>query len=190
MAEYQARWGPKGFLVSPTKIVPFKDFATSMILKADSGNDTSGTPPINTRGRELQTMTFSTTYLRAVGVDPRAQLDEWEAEIGNSYPLFIGGKRFGPPKMKLTQVAVSELNLTNSGEFISVTLALTLTEDVGEKTSNITAAAAATNSSASRAAETYAATVAEKKAALAATASKEDRKAKKPVLNGERRLMA
>ena len=201
MAVYQVKWGPKGFLVSPSKIVPFKDFTTSMTLKADSENDTSGTAPINTRGRELQPMTFSTTYLRAAGVDPRAQIEEWEGELGNSYPLYIGGKRFGPPKMRLTQVAVSDVVLSNKGEFLQATLAFTFAEDVGEKTAKVTASsaavsaaapaaapAAATNSaSASRAADVYAQTVANKKAALSATASKEDRNAKKLALK-ERRL--
>lgn len=193
MAVYQAKWGPKGFLVSPAKIVPFKDFTTSMTLKADSENDTSGTAPINTRGRELQPMTFSTTYLRAAGVDPRAQIEEWEGELGNSYPLYIGGKRFGPPKMKLTQVSVSDVVLSNNGEFLQASLSFTFAEDVGEKTSNVTAsagtapAAASTSASASRAASVYEETVANKKAALSATASKDDRKAKKLALK-ERRL--
>ena len=179
---YMAKWGPKGFLVSPKKIVPFKDFTTSMTLKTDSANDTSGTAPVNTRGRELQPMTFSTSYVRAAGVDPRAQIGEWEAEVGNSYPLYIGGKRFGPPKMKLTQVSVSDVQLSNDGEFLMASLAFTFVEDVGEKTSNVTA-------SASRAAGVYEETVAKKKAALNATASKEDRHAKKQTLN-ERRQSA
>lgn len=190
---YMAKWGPKGFLISPAKIVPFKDFTTSMTLKADSENDTSGTAPINTRGRELQPMTFSTTYLRAAGVDPRVQIEEWEGELGNSYPLYIGGKRFGPPKMKLTQVSVSDVVLSNNGEFLQASLSFTFAEDVGEKTSNVTAsagtapAAGTTSASASRAASVYEETVANKKAALSATASKDDRKAKKLALK-ERRL--
>lgn len=190
---YMAKWGPKGFLISPAKIVPFKDFTTSMTLKADSENDTSGTAPINTRGRELQPMTFSTTYLRAAGVDPRAQIEEWEGELGNSYPLYIGGKRFGPPKMKLTQVSVSDVVLSNNGEFLQASLSFTFAEDVGEKSSNVTAsagttpAARTTSANASRAASVYEETVANKKAALSATASKDDRKAKKLALK-ERRL--
>ena len=62
-----ARWGPKGFLTSPTKIVPFNGFSTSLTLKADSENDTSGTNPTNTRGRELRPISFETTYFAAAG---------------------------------------------------------------------------------------------------------------------------
>lgn len=38
---YKARWGPMGFLVSPTKVVPFDKFTTAVSLKANTGNDTS-----------------------------------------------------------------------------------------------------------------------------------------------------
>ena len=82
-----ARWGPKGFLTSPTKIVPFNGFTTSLTLKSDSENDTSGTAPTNTRGRELRPVSFETIYLAAAGVDPRAQVEEWESLLGQSYPL-------------------------------------------------------------------------------------------------------
>lgn len=127
--EYIARWGNKGFCVTPDKIVPFTGFMTEIILKKDDATDTSGTPPTNTRGRELQSMSFSTTYLRSAGVDPRAQLEEWEGELGKSYPLYIGGKKFGPEKMMLTNVSVADLILSPRGDFLSVTLNITLQED-------------------------------------------------------------
>ena len=38
--EYTAKWGPKGFLVSPSKIVPLMNLSTSFSVKADSGDDT------------------------------------------------------------------------------------------------------------------------------------------------------
>ena len=52
--EYTALWGPKGFIVSPSKIVPLMNLSTSFSVKTDSGNDTSGTATTNTKGRELQ----------------------------------------------------------------------------------------------------------------------------------------
>ena len=164
MAKYTAMWGPKGFIVSPSKIVPFKDFKTTYALKSDSENDTSGTPPTNTRGRELQPITFSTTYVRAAGVDPRGQLDEWYALIGKSYPLYIGGKRFGPAKLTLKQVDVSDCLFTNGGDFLQVSIAITLEEYSEGKTSQLSSSASAKLS---------------KSAAMSATASKADKAAKK-----------
>ena len=91
-----ARWGPKSFVISPQKIVPFIELSTSVALKTDSENDTSGTSPANTKGLELQQIAFSTTYFRGVGVDPRAQWEEWKALVGSTNPLYIGGELFGP----------------------------------------------------------------------------------------------
>ena len=177
--KYQAKWGKKGFLVSPTKIVPLESFKTGESMKSDSKNDTSGKNPTNTRGKETQKITFSTTYLRAAGVDPLAQYNEWCGEIGKSYPLYVGGKRFGPAKMELTAVNVTDNLLSPSGEFIQLKLSLTLTEDT---TSKSTTSNRKTTSSSAKAAATYKATVAEKKEAMNATASKEDKADKKTVI--------
>lgn len=163
---YMARWGPKGFLVSPEKVVPFDGFSTDMKLKSDSENDTSGTQPTNTRGRELRTISFETQYYAALGADPRAQIDEWESLIGQSYPLFIGAKRFGPPKMTLTQVSTSELKLSLAGEMLSCKIAISLEEYSEGKTSQLVSA-------------TEADTTDQKAQAMNATASKEDRAEKK-----------
>lgn len=176
---YKARWGPKGFVVSPLQVIPFDGFSTSIALKTDNGNDTSGTGATNTRGREPQTMTFTTKYLRSMGVNPRKQYEDWDAELGNSYPLYIGNKRFGPEKMKLTNVDVSELLLSERGDFISLTLNITLQEDTETTTTTTTTTTASSNAAAEKAAGTYAATVArkeaEKNAALNATASSSDK---------------
>ena len=165
---YMARWGPKGFLVSPSKVVPFDGFSTDMKLKADSENDTSGTEPTNTRGRELRTISFETRYYAALGVDPRAQIEEWESLIGQSYPLTIGSKRFGPPKMTLKQVSTSEVQLTSTGEMISCKIAISMEEYSEGKTSPLiqTASAASSGGSAAQ--------------AMNATASKSDKAAKNP----------
>ena len=183
---YTARWGKKGFILSPTKVVPFDDFKTGVALKSDSENDTSGTNPTNTRGLEAQTITFSATYLRAAGVDPLAQYNEWCGEIGKSYPLYIGGKRFGPAKMMLSKVDIAEEMHTPAGEFIKMTLNLTLTEPGKSNKKKSTSKSKKSSSgktidkaSAKKASSTYAATVAEKKNALNTGASKSDKQQKK-----------
>ena len=175
---YLAQWGPKGFIVSPNKIVPLKDFSTSVSLKADSENDTSGTDPTNTRGLEPQPINLSTTYLRSAGVDPRTQIDEWFTLVGVAHPLLIAGKRFGPPKVQLTQVSVSGLEFTNSGDILKADVSISLTEYADKKTSVQSKAKAATKSS--KLASAYEAAVAAKSQAMSATASGGDKAAKKP----------
>lgn len=162
---YQARWGPKGFIISQDKIVPLLDLSTSLELKKDNGNDTSGTEPTNTRGRELRPMSFSVPYYAAVGVDPRDQIRQWEAELGNAYPFLVEGKVFGAEKMMLTKVSTSDIKLSNSGKFLSATVSITLEEYSGGVTSKLVDKTSIPVS---------------KSAALGATASATDRAALKP----------
>ena len=165
---YMATWGPKGFVISTSKIVVMEGLTTSLSLKQDSENDTSGTQTTNTRGRELRPITFSVTYLAAAGVDPRGQIDEWEAQLGNAYPLYIGGQRFGAEKMKLTKVDTSDILLSNTGKFLRAKVSITLEEYSGGKTSALVTSSAAAKKA-----------VEDKVAALNATASASDKSAKK-----------
>lgn len=161
--EYTALWGTKGFIVSPTKIVPLLDLTTSFAVKADSGNDTGGKSSTNTRGRELQTVSLSTLYVRGAGVDPRAQIAEWDALVGKAYPLYIEGQRFGPNKLMLKSVDVSKILLSNKGKFLQCSVDLKFEE----------------YASSTPTAPTYNSSAAQKGAALTATASPMDRSAKK-----------
>lgn len=156
---YTAKWGSKGFIVSTNKIVPLMDLTSTVSVKAETQTDTSGTAKTNNKGRELQQISLSTIYLRAAGVDPRAQIEEWESLVGKANPLLIGDKRFGPEKMMLTSVSTSEVLLNNEGKFLKATVALSFeeySEETGTKTS-------ASTSAATKAAATYNATVAAKK---------------------------
>lgn len=126
--EYTARWGQKGWLISPQKVVALEQLKVSFALKATTNEDTSGTPPTNTKGRELQEITLEATYLRGAGTLPREQITEWESLIGDINPLYIGGKQFGADNFQLTKVDVSDIQITPKGEFIAVTIAITLKE--------------------------------------------------------------
>lgn len=182
---YKARWGSMGFVVSPTKIVPFDELTTTIALKMDSGDGSSA----NNRGRELQSIQFATRYLSAAGVDPRKKFEEWANLVGTSNPLYIGEKRFGPAKMTLESVAISESILSIDGDFLSITLSITLKEystssKTSSKTSNKTSSKTSSKTSMIglagkvQSSATYALTVAKKKA-MYATASKDDRSDKK-----------
>ena len=160
---YGARWGPKRFHTSPSQIIPFNDFSTSVELKSDSKNDTSGKSPQNTRGLLLRPFSFSVPYYRASGTDPRAQLTEWESLVGQSYPLYIGGKRFGPNSMILKKVDASDFAISPNGDITGVVLKISMEEDANGKTTNVIDSSYTTSSSE------------EKKKAMNATASAEDR---------------
>ena len=171
-----AKWGSMEFMISPTKIMALENFSTSVELKADSENDTSGTSPTNTRGFVARPVSFSVTYTRAAGVDPRSQLEQWEGQVGKSNPLYIGGSRFGPASLMLNKADSSNYVFSPKGDILSVTINLSFVENTGGSKSS-TAKKKSTASS-SKAGSVYADTVAKQKA-MNATASTNDRNTKK-----------
>lgn len=181
----KANWGPKSFFTSPSRIVPFSDFSTSVKLKADSENDTSGTEPTNTRGRELQPVSFSTVYFRAAGNDPMAEFNSWVSLVGMYYPLYVGGRRVGPAeRFTLQSVEASDMQQAENGTVLSLAVSLSFIEYSEGKSSKLASTSAGTSSmaetsSAAQARQTYEATVAAKTEAKNATASAADRNAKK-----------
>ena len=184
MAKYMAQWGSKGFLVSPGKIVPLSTISTAYVLKSESNNDTSGTPPTNTRGLELEEIKLETTYLTAAGVDPRGQVEEWKSLIGDTNPLYIQGKRFGPKLLQLKQVSVQNVLLDNAGRFLSVDLSISLQE----YTPPSTKVSSKPFASASKSVGSSGGSSTSKSAARSAKPSTDDKAAKKAPLTG--RLMS
>lgn len=171
--EYTALWGPKGFVISPYKIVPLMNLATSFAVKAENSNDAGGTAATNAKGRDLQTISFTTRYVRGAGVDPRGQIAEWEAQIGKVWPLYIAGQRFGPPKLMLKSVDVSDILLSNTGVFLQCDVSLKFEEySTAKATSTTVASGPAANS---KAAQVYNSLENQKSAALNATASPNDK---------------
>lgn len=167
MATYLAKWGNKGFLISPSKIVPLLDLTTGFSRKEDTTNDTSGQPTTNTRGLELQTIQLETRYVAAAGVDPRLQIEDWRKQFGQRWPLIINGQQFGPDLLELDSVDIFNVKMDNRGRFISVDMSITLVEYV-PPTTTVSGKKAATGAAAST-----------KSGAMAATASSADKSAKK-----------
>lgn len=157
---YTARWGPKGFIVSTSKVVPLEDFTTSFALKSDTNADTSGTPPTNTQGMELQPLNMKTRYMRALGTDPIGQIKEWKDLIGKTHTFFLGEKPFGSSKFTLKNVDIPETMFTPDGTMIACTVSLSFEEY-------------------STATDTNAAATASTKNAMNAKASASDKAAKK-----------
>lgn len=131
---YQAKWGNKGFLVEPSKVVPLMGLSTGFTKKESDGEDTSGQPTTNTRGIELQEITLETTYLAGLGVDPRGQIEDWKKQFGLRYPLYINGRLFGPKLLELQSVDFSNIVLDNAGNFIQVDASIHLKEYIPQTT--------------------------------------------------------
>lgn len=171
-----AQWGPKKFLLSPTKIMVLETFSTAVELKSDSENDTSGTSPTNTRGLLPRPVTFAVTYARAAGADPRTEVEEWENLVGASNPLYIGSKQFGKNSLILKKVESSEFVFSPKGDILSVFVNISMEAASSEKNSAASGSGASTSS---RTASVYDETV-EKRRAMGATATASDRSDRKP----------
>lgn len=171
--QYTAKWGPKGFLISANRIVPLMDLKSTVSVKSETQNDSSGASKTNVKGRELQPISLSTMYLRAAGVDPRAQIEEWEALVGQSNPLIIENKRFGPAKLMLKSVTSSDILLDNNGAFLQAKVSLSFEEysESVAKPVSTTSSVSTSSSSAAKAASTYASTVEKKKEEKAGSTS-------------------
>lgn len=175
-------WGPKKFEVNTKSLTPISDLTTAYKLKSDANSDTSGTKPTNTRGRELESVTFNVKYLVAAGINVRVEFGSWRELIGQSYPLIIGGVRFGPEKFELQSASISDTALDTNGNFLAATVALSFKEFTpANKAATATAtgksgggssAKGITNSGATNATEQL---IQEKRKALRVTAPADDK---------------
>lgn len=182
-----ATWGKKKFEITNDKIYPLTDFETSFTLKTDANSDTSGTAPVNTRGRELEPITFKTRCLAAAGVLVRNEIGSWRGLVGQSNPLIIGGASFGAGNFQLQKVGVSEVDLDSNGTFIAATLSFTFQEFIE---SNVAATAKPTTATSTKGATTATAQKsmaaqleAQKKESLSVKASATEKANKSPYGN-------
>ena len=121
-----------------------------------------------------------------MGVEPLAQIEEWKNLVGASYPLYIKNKRFGPAKVTLKTVNVSDVITDNSGTILSCAMAFSFEE----YTKPVPTSSSSSGSSGSddstgpdpngKAAQVFNAVSAERQMAMSATASAEDKAAKDP----------
>ncbi len=123
-----AQWGPQKFSCSPSRLAPFRDFKATMAVKSDTQTDADGTNKTATKGLEPETVSLAVDYLLSAGVNPWKEVDGWRNELGNSYALYIGGKKYGNERFTLKSVEVSNLLSNNSGRVLGVTVTVALTE--------------------------------------------------------------
>lgn len=126
--DYFAKWGPKGFLYSREKTVPFWGLKTGYAMKDGNNLDTSETAPTNTTGRAAQVISFNTRYMAHLGVDPKAQMHEWYDLAEDVWPFYVGGQQFGPPLLQLQDVQWTNHVIDSTGRLLSVDAAITLRE--------------------------------------------------------------
>lgn len=128
IATFKTKKGTKTWQVSSSGIMDLDGFSTSFELNAESNDAVEGSPRSNKRGKKQKVLSFSSRLIAALGIDVREEFESWEDWIGLAGTLKIGGKKFGPNWM-LTSVKPSDVNIDNSGRFISMKLTYSFEED-------------------------------------------------------------
>ncbi len=110
------KWGKKKWKLSKKKIMSLEQLSYSMSYNTED------------KKKEPRTISVPYTVYREFGVNVKKEVSDWNKFLGKSYGLYIGKKRFGPKKMKLTGVDVSDINITPKGVVQSASISLSLEE--------------------------------------------------------------
>lgn len=111
-----AKWGKKRWKITAKKINPINEMSYSMNYNTDEGK------------KEKRTLTIPYDVYREFGVNIQVEINDWYRYLGCSAPLYLGKKRFGPRKLKLTGVSVSEIRVTDTGTVRSASIELDFAE--------------------------------------------------------------
>lgn len=122
-------WNGMRWEVSSREIAYLESLTTAYSIDTDTNADKEGQKPTENVGVSLMEVSFSTTYRIETGTpDIRSVLEQWKTMIGKAAPLIIGNAIFGPDKMQLQSVSVSNVELSPKGIIRAATCAFKLKE--------------------------------------------------------------
>lgn len=131
-----ASWHGKKFEITSTKILALNSLSASLELDTETNDDKAGSPPTNTKNLKLQEFDFDFNVTSAAGVDPRDEFESWKKLVGDIDVFILGTKQFGPKKMQLQKVEMSDGKLDALGNIITATISIKLVEYAPEKSKN------------------------------------------------------
>lgn len=110
------KWGGKKWTLSKKTIMSLEKLSMSMGYNTEDNK------------REPITISIPYTVYKEYGVDVNMEVSAWAFYLGSENGLYIGTERFGPMRMKLVGVDVSDINVTPGGIIQSATLSISLEE--------------------------------------------------------------
>lgn len=124
-----AYWNGMRWEVSNSQIAYLEALTTAYSIDTDTNADKEGQKPTESVGLNLIEVSFNTTYRVESGTsDIKGILEKWKSMIGIAAPLIIGNSIFGPDKMQLQSVNVSNVELSPKGVIRAATCAFKLKE--------------------------------------------------------------
>lgn len=134
MAAVMARWGPKQWAVSSTKVLALEGLGFSYTQVADNNSSTEEEKTTNERGTELMPLTFTTLLHSGAGVDVRKEIGSWESLITHVHYFFLGEAQLGH-LFQLRKVSVSDVKIDSKGRMLLATLSFEFKEYEADTTS-------------------------------------------------------
>ena len=130
-----AKWGGKTWEVSSRKIAALNGISAGVELDTENSDDKAGSPATKTKALKLQSLSFDFDVAMVAGTDVRGEYESWTELVGNYAPFYLAGRRFGPPKLQLTAVKLSDTTIDDFGRILKGKISITLTEYAEEASS-------------------------------------------------------
>lgn len=128
-----AYWNGMTWECSPSEISRMDSLSTSFSMQTETNADKEGASPTETVGLNEIEISLSTTYRIETGTSNIERIiSEWKSKVGTAAPLIIGSEIFGPDKVQLQSVSVSDVQMRKNGLFTAVTLGFKFKEYIEE----------------------------------------------------------
>lgn len=174
-------WGPKQFVVAQSKIIPVEGLKISQAIKVETQNAADGDSVSNIKGKDAMEVAMKVAYYAPAGANPISEMNGWLNLLGKSHPLYIGSHQIGSKNLTLQKVQIEDELHTNSGDFLGLSVAITLKEFTSGKSTS------SGSSGSSRSTGTSSGS-GDKTAALRASPSQEEKEEKNPRKSGGRSM--
>ncbi len=184
-----AYWNGMTWKVSEKEITYLESLTTAFSIETSTNADKEGKSATEQVANSLIEISLNTTYRVETGTrDVRGTMNAWKRLVGKTGPLVIGGSTFGPDKVQLQSVGVSNVQLDSRGTMRAVTLSFKFKEFVEEssgvttvKSTTSTTKSTTTSTSSTSTKSTTSKTTSKKKTTTAVnvTASSTDKSSKK-----------
>lgn len=122
-----AQWKTMKWEVTAQRIAPIEEFSTDFKRKKSEGEDIEGQAEAANIARELEQISFETSFHVRLGADIDAEIAKARSLIGEKDWFIIGGEKYGANMFALDSVGVS-FTVDQNGKKQSAKLSYTFEE--------------------------------------------------------------
>lgn len=110
------KWGKKKWKINKKVIQSLEKLSYSMSYNVDD------------KKKDPVEITIPYAVYRELGVNVKKEVNNWKKYLGETHGLYIGKKRFGPKRMKLVSVDVSDILVAPKSTIHAASISITLRE--------------------------------------------------------------